>query len=403
MCVRYKLDIILHVKKMSSVSSTDVKLFVALANPENTNTDLHVDDILSKVRPTQERTLTTIPERVKDEESSNDSDEKQSNDDDESNNDDDNESYSNTQSEDSGSEDSDSDEKQTAKAETVKQLASSSLPQASVASWKKANSVASSTKSSFSKRVEQHKRVEQPGSAASWGKASAYEPLPTLPSSTFRPNFTPSSALSPSLPADEPTLTKEEKEELMLEKQSVLLELERLKSQGIVLSKAYTLQDRVDDMQFEVRRHLLNIEEQNTVQFMRDGMRLAFTGVEIANSKLGPFLNLDGWAAEVGKDISKYDSSLSRLYRKYWKRSTMSPEMELAVGILGSMGMHHFKKQMGNVMGGVGGGAGGVLGGMMGGLGNFTKNAVKKRSSASATGASFDSSDDEEGLPASFQ
>ena len=341
---------------MSTVSSTDVKLFVALANPENTNTDLHVDDIMSKVKPSQERILTPIPEGEKDDERSNDSDEKESNDDDddESNDDDDNESYSNSQSEDSSSDDSDSAENETAKAETVKPLANSFLPQAT--SWKKASSVASSTKSSFSKRVEQHKRAEQLGSAASWGKASAYEPLPTLPSSTFRPNLTPSSsALSPSLPMDEPTLTKEEKEELMLEKQSVLLELERLKSQGIVLSKAYTLQDRVDDMQFEVRRHLLNIEEQNTVQFMRDGMRLAFTGVEIANSKLGPFLNLDGWAAEVGKDISKYDSSLSRLYRKYWKRSTMSPEMELAVGILGSMGMHHFKKQMGNVMGGVGG------------------------------------------------
>jgi len=140
-------------------------------------------------------------------------------------------------------------------------------------------------------------------------------------------------------------------ENLLLEKQSVLLELERLRGQGITLSKHYTLADRIEDMEFEVRRHLLNAEERRSVEFMRDSMRLMFTGVEIANGKLGPFLDLDGWAADVGKDINKYDSALSRLYRKYWRRSAMSPEMELAVGVLGSMGMFHFQKR---VMGGVG-------------------------------------------------
>jgi len=144
---------------------------------------------------------------------------------------------------------------------------------------------------------------------------------------------------------------------LLLEMQSVLLELERLRGQGIALSKHYTLADRIEDMEFEVRRHLLNAEERRSVEFMRNSMRLMFTGIEIANGKLGPFLDLDGWAADVGKDINKYDSALSRLYRKYWRRSAMSPEMELAVGVLGSMGMFHFQKR---VMGGVGN-VGGML------------------------------------------
>jgi len=72
-------------------------------------------------------------------------------------------------------------------------------------------------------------------------------------------------------------------------------------------------------LQFEVRCHLLNAEECRSVEFMRESMRLMFTGVEIANGELGPFLDLDGWAANVGKDINKYDLALSRLYRKYWE------------------------------------------------------------------------------------
>lgn len=376
---------------MSSVSSTDVKLFVALANPENTNTDMQVEEIVSKVESGNSGTkggasLQSISENR--EESS--EDESGS-----SNNENENESESENSEEEEEEEEEISEDESQSDGEAITE---SRPPKSSIASWKKSSAsvTSSSTKSCFSKRVEQH-RVTNVDANSTWDKASAYEPLRTSPSSTFAPNFT--KPEFPQTPMNEPTLSKEEREELMLEKQSVLLELERLKGQGIVLSKSYTLQDRIDDMQFEVRRHLLNIDEQNTVQFMRDGMRLLFTGVEIANSKMGPFLDLDGWATDVGKDISKYDSSLSKLYRKYWKRSTMSPEMELAVGILGSMGMHHFKKKMGNVMG-----SGGGLGGMMGGLGNFTKNATKKRGSAQKVGgASFDSSDDEEGLPASFQ
>lgn len=381
---------------MSTVSSTDVKLFVALANPENTNidTDMQVEEIVSKVESghLSKETLQSITEESKEESSDDDDDNSGS-----SNEDDDSEEQSSEEEE----EEEENSEDESEPENNNEDVTQSELPKSSIASWKKSSAsvTSSSTKSNFSKRVQQHRGTNNniaPNST--WDKASAYEPLRTFSSSTNpNPNF--SQAAFPQTAMNEPTLSKEEKEELMLEKQSVLLELERLKGQGIVLSKTYTLQDRIDDMQFEVRRHLLNIDEQNTVQFMRDGMRLLFTGVEIANSKMGPFLDLDGWATEVGKDISKYDSSLSKLYRKYWKRSTMSPEMELAVGILGSMGMHHFKKKMGNVMG-----SGGGLGGMMGGLGNFTKNATKKRGSAKTVGsASFDSSDDEEGLPASFQ
>ena len=203
--------------------------------------------------------------------------------------------------------------------------------------------------------------------------------------------------------------TKEEEEEILLEKQSVLLELERLKGQGILLSKNYTIHDRIEDMQFEVRRHLLNIEEQNTIQFMRDGMRLAFTGIEILNGKLGPFLELDGWASEISTDITKYDSALSRMYRKYWKRSAMSPEMEITVGVLGSMGMHHFKKKfMSKMMGGIGGmgsgpmgGLGGAMGGAMGG-GNGIPKFRKPNSNHRRPQPSRMESSDEEGLPESF-
>lgn len=381
---------------MSHVSSTDVRLFVALANPEKTNIDnVDVSGVTSTLKlssslPTAANgavgatVASARPASIVEEDAHEDA---------YSGSDSGNSTVSSSNSSDSDSESGTNKKEEEWPAPTARVTPTDHTAPSMVLNHKSASSVRSlSSNSSFSRRVQE---LSKAGSTVS---------LPSKPSreTKISPFATRSPALPP-LPANAidttPSLSKEEKEEIMLEKQSVLLELERMKAQGITLSKQYTLSDRIDDMQFEVRRHLLNIDEQNTVQFMRDGMRLAFTGVEIANSKMGPFLDLDGWAAEVSKDISKYDSSLSRLYRKYWKRSAMSPEMELAVGILGSMGMHHFKKKfMGNVMGAAMGG-----GGIMGGLGNFTQNANKKNAETANKRAPLDSSDDEEGLPASFQ
>ena len=134
----------------------------------------------------------------------------------------------------------------------------------------------------------------------------------------------------------------------LLDKQAILLDMEKLKLQGVKLSKNWTLEDRLDDMRFEMRRHTLHLEEMNNVNIMRDGMRLMCTGVEMISGKLG-LLDIDGWATEVCTDMGRYDSALGRIYRKYWKRSTStSPEMEIVMGLIGSIGMYHFKRKIGN-------------------------------------------------------
>lgn len=140
------------------------------------------------------------------------------------------------------------------------------------------------------------------------------------------------------------------KEQEILEKQSVLLDMERLKLQGIQFTKTWTLNDRLDDMQFELRRHLLHLDEINNMNFLRDGLRMACTGFEVLNRRWG-LLELDGWSQEVCRDMSRYDNSMSRLYRKYWRRTSItSPEMELGLALMGSIGMYHFKQKMSSQM-----------------------------------------------------
>ena len=79
---------------------------------------------------------------------------------------------------------------------------------------------------------------------------------------------------------------------------------------------------------------------------MRNGLQLACTGLEMFSKKF-KVLDLEGWSAEVCSDMSKYDRSLGKLYRKYWRRShSNSPEADIALSLVGSIGMYHMRKTM---------------------------------------------------------
>ena len=131
----------------------------------------------------------------------------------------------------------------------------------------------------------------------------------------------------------------------MEQKQSVLMDMERLKLQGIKFSKEWGVDDNLEDMQYEMRRHMLHIDELNNINMMRDGMRMVCTGIEMLNTRVN-VLDLNGWASEVCGDMQRYDGALGKLYRKYWRKSyNMSPEMEIVSGLVMSMGMHHFKRK----------------------------------------------------------
>jgi hypothetical protein len=139
-------------------------------------------------------------------------------------------------------------------------------------------------------------------------------------------------------------------EALRLEKQAALLDLERLRINGVVLSRGYDMSDRLEDMRFEIQKHDAALDEKQMVGWMKSCMRVGLTGVEVGNKKFGPFLALDGWSSEITTDMNKFDMPMARLYRKYGRRSTMSPEMELAWVIFGSMGMYHCRQKGGAML-----------------------------------------------------
>jgi hypothetical protein len=174
--------------------------------------------------------------------------------------------------------------------------------------------------------------------------ASAPAPLPaSLPERADENHYAPAPPPPPEVPPPSPEDTEDAK-------RTLLLDLRRLEMQGIRLTKEWTMDDRLDDMMLEMRRHTLAMDEQANVNMMRDGMRLLVTGIEMVNNRFG-LLDLEGWSSEVCRDLHKHDANLSRIYRKYWRRSTStSPEVDICMSLVGSMGLHHMKRKMSKQM-----------------------------------------------------
>lgn len=160
------------------------------------------------------------------------------------------------------------------------------------------------------------------------------------------------------------------------EKQNALLEIERLRQAGGVVTREWKMDHELEDMMLEARRLQANIDETQMVAMMREFLQMGFNGIEWA-SNFAPMIQLDGWATAMTEDMSRYDPALSKLYRRYWKRATSSPEAELAMTVLMSMVSHHFRAKFQQVQ----------------------KQRYAARAPAPATAQPVDSESDEEEMP----
>ena len=165
--------------------------------------------------------------------------------------------------------------------------------------------------------------------------------VPVMPVQQASPEST---LLTPPRRVTPPSPPRMSDEDVMMEKQATLLEIDRLRSQGFNISKNFTMDDSLEAMQFEVRRHLIHAEETRMVGMMEHGFQLAMVGIEMGAKKFN-LLDLEGWSSEVTADMSKFTPALSKLYRKYYRNQTWSPEQELLFAIGSSACMFHLQKK----------------------------------------------------------
>jgi hypothetical protein len=144
-------------------------------------------------------------------------------------------------------------------------------------------------------------------------------------------------------------------EEERKKKSDMINKLNRLESKGYTLTKRFTMDNTLDEIQQEYDRLVDAKNLEASIRFQRQCLMGVATGAEFLNSKFNPFdWELDGWSESVHENIEDFDEVFEELYDKYRGRGNMPPEAKLLMSLVGSGFMFHmsnsfFRSKMTNV------------------------------------------------------
>jgi hypothetical protein len=137
------------------------------------------------------------------------------------------------------------------------------------------------------------------------------------------------------------------KEELLREKFKYLRRLEGLEKKGVELSKKYTMDSNLAEMQGEYETIMDEKAKQNSIKFQGNMLMAAINGIEFLNGRFDPFdVKLDGWGEQINENLTDYDEIFGELHDKYKSRASMAPELKLLFQLGGSAVMVHMTNTM---------------------------------------------------------
>jgi len=137
------------------------------------------------------------------------------------------------------------------------------------------------------------------------------------------------------------------KEELLREKFKFLRRLEALETKGVNLTKKYTMESPLAEMQGEYEMIMEEKQKQNSIKFSGNMLMAAINAIEFLNNKFDPFdIKLDGWSEQINENLTDYDDVFAELFEKYKSKATMAPEIKLMFQLGGSAMMVHMTNTM---------------------------------------------------------
>jgi hypothetical protein len=144
-----------------------------------------------------------------------------------------------------------------------------------------------------------------------------------------------------------PDKPKMSNEELLREKFKVLRKLEDIERKGAKLTKKYTMESSLLEMQGEYEMIIDEKERSNSCKFQGKMLMAAVTGLEFLNNRFDPFdVKLDGWSEQINENINEYDEIFAELHDKYKSKAKMAPELKLMFQLGGSAIMVHMTNTM---------------------------------------------------------
>ena len=136
-------------------------------------------------------------------------------------------------------------------------------------------------------------------------------------------------------------------EEILKKKLIYLRKLENLEKKGVTLTKKYSMESPLAEMQGEYEMIKSEKEKQNSIKFQGKMMMAFVSAIEFLNGKFDPFdIKLDGWGESVSENLEDYDDVFGELHEKYGGKTKMAPEIKLLFMLGGSAAMLHMTNTM---------------------------------------------------------
>lgn len=101
----------------------------------------------------------------------------------------------------------------------------------------------------------------------------------------------------------------------------------------------------LDELQFEYDRIQSELNANQMVEMAKSGIKFGVGGIEMFLKQSG-FHAVDGWYKNSCNDMNKYNRPLIKLYKRYWRKTSMSPVMELAFLMFGGLAWTVFENKI---------------------------------------------------------
>lgn len=150
-----------------------------------------------------------------------------------------------------------------------------------------------------------------------------------------------------------PSYNPADEKSIKFRKMELLAKLFDIKKSGRQLTREYTINSDIEDMEMEVRYQTELENKRHAVEMAKGFLCHTVRAMEFMNSRFDPFgLQLDGWADQMKMNIDNYNDVMAELYEKYKDSGRkVEPEIKLLFMILVSAGGVHASKTMSKKIG----------------------------------------------------
>lgn len=129
-------------------------------------------------------------------------------------------------------------------------------------------------------------------------------------------------------------------EEMMLEKQKIILEFSKLEKRGVTFTKKFTLNSDLNEMKFELLKSKKIYQLEKDLKIARNllwnGTKVITFGANLLSKYTPIDLELEGWPDDIKSNIYDFDDVLEKLVEKYKSQVDAPPEMQLGYMLLSS-------------------------------------------------------------------